>query len=154
MPLLTPFVLCLPTTVHAETAVGWSYPNPGLPEIHDEELPEDLLKSFNLSDWTEPFESAEKPAALRTSPRPRRKAPTRELFLEFASPLDRFETNTRAWYSANQMLAYTNDLLGVQAGLDGHLAGRVFLLASGRSTTPCPSSAVRAGTEPLPLSPT
>jgi hypothetical protein len=129
--LLAPLLLCLPSALQGETAGGWSYPSPGLSEYHDEELPEDLIKPFNLSDWERPFEPLKKPKKPMTSPRRKRTSPRRELFLEFATPLDRFETNTRAWFSVNQLLAAGNDLLGVHAGLDEFLPGRVFLLATG-----------------------
>ncbi|MHC4598815.1 MAG: hypothetical protein ACYS47_07410 [Planctomycetota bacterium] len=130
-PLCMALIPSLPEAAAGESAEGWSYPTPGLPGVSDEELPEDMIEPFNLSDWAEPFETPEEAEEAQPSPRPRRKAPVRELFIEFISPLDRFEANTRAWYSANQLLGAGSDLLGVHAGLDDYLPGRVFLLATG-----------------------
>ncbi|GEM_PF-3340304 len=55
--------------------------------------------------------------------------PSRRIELDFESPMDHVEANSRLWYSANQLFARGNDLAGVGLALDGHVAGRLLLLA-------------------------
>ncbi|HLF54789.1 MAG TPA: hypothetical protein VI612_03655 [Candidatus Nanoarchaeia archaeon] len=47
----------------------------------------------------------------------------------FANPLDGYDLNTKAWYSATQLLGKGSDLLGVKAGLDKGLLARITQLA-------------------------
>ncbi|HDK42676.1 MAG TPA: hypothetical protein ENG87_04800, partial [Candidatus Pacearchaeota archaeon] len=54
--------------------------------------------------------------------------PDRKIVLDIADPTKNFEANANAWYSANQIIGKGSDLLGVKAGLDNTLLGRIGLL--------------------------
>lgn len=57
------------------------------------------------------------------------KAPERRLIVDFVNPLDDVESNSNAWYSANQLVAKGHECIG-DIGLDNGQVGRYMLTLS------------------------
>ncbi|MHC4781286.1 MAG: hypothetical protein ACYTFG_22145 [Planctomycetota bacterium] len=123
-------LLIPPLTTFADPGEDWIFADPGWDKSAEEELAESLYGVADLASWerNEPEGQVEERSRISLKSKPKR--PERELLLEFTSPMESFEANSRAWHTANSLIALGNDFLGVEGQLDRSPFGRGFLLLS------------------------